>query len=102
MFGVVCGFKSDFTELANTDFTFWVSILYIAIFATVIAYVWYLRALEEIGVYKTAVFQNILPFLVILIGFVFCGETISMLALLFGGVVFLGVYLTNVAVNKKN
>ncbi|QLE78734.1 EamA family transporter [Francisella sp. Scap27] len=102
MFGVICGFKSDFSQIDHTDFTFWASILYISVFATVIAYVWYLGALEEIGVYKTAVFQNMLPFLVILIGFIFCGETISMLALLFGGVVFLGVYLTNVAVNKKD
>jgi drug/metabolite transporter (DMT)-like permease len=60
-----------------------------------------LGALEEIGVYKTAVFQNMLPFLVILIGFVAYGETISILSLLFGAIVFLGVYMTNVAVNKK-
>lgn len=101
MFAIVSTFKSDFSTLANTDFAFWASILYIAVFATVIAYVWYLGALEEIGVYKTAVFQNMLPFLVILIGFVVYGETISMLALLFGVVIFLGVYMTNVAVNKK-
>ena len=101
MFAIVSGFKSDFSALAHTDFKFWASMLYIAIFATVIAYVWYLRALEEIGVYKTAVFQNMLPFLVILIGFILYGETISTISLLFGGVVFLGVYMTNVAVNKK-
>ncbi len=75
--------------------------IYISLFATVVAYVWYLGALEEIGVYRTTVFQNMLPFLVILIGFVFYGETISILSLLFGGVVFLGVYMTNMAVNKK-
>ena len=101
MFAIVSGFKSDFSTLANTDFEFWASMLYISTFATVIAYVWYLGALEEIGVYKTAVFQNMLPFLVIIIGFTFYGETISILSLLFGGVVFLGVYITNVAVNKK-
>lgn len=101
MFAIVSGFKSDFSTLANTDFKFWASMLYISIFATVIAYIWYLEALEEIGVYKTAVFQNMLPFFVILIGFMFYGETISIVALLFGGVVFLGVYMTNVAVNKK-
>ena len=101
MFAIVSIFKSDFSTLAHTDFKFWASMLYIATFATVIAYVWYLGALEEIGVYKTAVFQNILPFLVILIGFLVYGETISVLSLLFGIVVFLGVYMTNVAVNKK-
>ena len=92
----------DFSQLAHTDIEFWGSMLYIAAFATVIAYVWYLGALEEIGVYKTAVFQNTLPFLVIFIGFLFYGETISILSLLFGGVVFLGVYMTNAAVNKKS
>ena len=101
MFAIVSGFKSDFSTLTNTDFTFWASMLYISTFATVIAYVWYLGALEEIGVYKTAVFQNILPFLVILIGFIVYGETISILSLLFGAVVLLGVYMTNIAVNKK-
>lgn len=101
MFAVVSLFKSDFSELAHTDIKFWGSMLYIAAFATVLAYLWYLRALEEIGVYKTAVFQNTMPFLVILIGFVLYGETISILSLLFGGVVFLGVYMTNVAVSKR-
>ncbi|AIT08560.1 cytochrome B6 [Candidatus Francisella endociliophora] len=102
MFGIVSLFKGDFSSLAHTDLKFWGSMLYIAAFATVIAYVWYLGALEEIGVYKTAVFQNMLPFMVILIGFLFYGETISSLSLIFGGVVFLGVYLTNAAVNKKS
>ena len=101
MFAIVSAFKSDFSTLTHTGFEFWASMLYISTFATVIAYVWYLGALEEIGVYKTAVFQNMLPFLVILIGFIVYGETISMLSLLFGAVVLLGVYMTNVAVNKK-
>ncbi|QIW10033.1 DMT family transporter [Francisella sp. LA112445] len=101
MFAIVSLVKSDFSQLAHTDVKFWGSMLYIAVFATVTAYVWYLGALEEIGVYKTAVFQNTLPFLVIFIGFLFYGETISILSLLFGGVVFLGVYMTNAAVNKK-
>ncbi|MGQ4001682.1 DMT family transporter [Francisellaceae bacterium CB300] len=101
MFAIVSAFKSDFSALAHTDVEFWGSMLYISAFATVIAYVWYLGALEEIGVYKTAVFQNMLPFFVIVIGFLFKGETISTLSLLFSGVVFLGVYMTNVAVNKK-
>lgn len=102
LFAIISLFKADFSQLAYTDFKFWGSMFYIAAFATVVAYVWYLGALEEIGVYKTAVFQNTLPFLVIFIGFLFYGETISTLSLLFGGVVFLGVYLTNAAVNRKS
>ena len=102
MFAIISLFKADFSQLAHTDFKFWGSMLYISAFATVVAYVWYLGALEEIGVYKTAVFQNTLPFLVILIGFLFYGETISTLSLLFGGIVFLGVYITNAAVNRKS
>lgn len=101
MFAIMSLFNSNFSELAHTDITFWGSMIYIAAFATVVAYIWYLGALEEIGVYKTAVFQNTLPFFVILIGFVIYGETISMLSLIFGGVVFLGVYITNAAVSKK-
>ncbi|QIV94670.1 DMT family transporter [Allofrancisella frigidaquae] len=101
MFAIVSLFKSDFSRLADTDFPFWTSMIYISIFATVISYVWYLQSLEEIGVYKTAVFQNVMPFLVIIIGFIFYGETLSPLSLLFGAVIFLGVYMTNVAINKK-
>ncbi|MDE5000732.1 cytochrome B6, partial [Francisella tularensis subsp. holarctica] len=51
---------------------------------------------------KIAVFQNTIPFLFIFIGFLFYGVTISTLSLLFGGVVFLGVYITNAAVNRKS
>ncbi|GAB4222609.1 MAG: DMT family transporter [Francisella sp.] len=102
MFAVMSLLKSDFSQLLHTDIKFWGSMLYISSFATVLAYVWYLDALEQIGVYKTAVFQNTLPFFVIIIGFIFYRETISILSLLFGVIVFLGVYLTNAAVNRKS
>ncbi|WP_224732651.1 DMT family transporter [Francisella sp. SYW-9] len=102
MFFIISLFKSDFSAISHTDFKFWACMIYIAIFGTVIAYVWFLNSLEELGVYRTAVFQNMLPFLVIIIGFLLYGQTISILALIFGGVVFLGVYLTNAAVNKKS
>ncbi|AJC48954.1 EamA family transporter [Allofrancisella guangzhouensis] len=101
MFATISLFKSDFSKLADTDFPFWISMIYISVFATVVSYLWYLQSLEEIGVYKTAVFQNVMPFLVIVIGFIFYGETLSSLSLIFGGVIFLGVYMTNVAINKK-
>lgn len=71
MFAIVSLFKAGFSQLAYTDFKFWGSMLYIVAFATVIAYIWYLGALEEIGIYKIVVFQNTLPFLVILLVFFF-------------------------------
>lgn len=100
MFFVISLSKSDFSTIAHTDIKFWASMVYIAVFGTVIAYVWFLNSIEELGIYRTAVFQNMLPFLVITIGFILYGETISPIALLFGAVVFLGVFITNAAVNK--
>ncbi|MFC4891937.1 DMT family transporter [Pseudofrancisella aestuarii] len=100
MFGIVTIFKSDYSKLADTDYIFWGSMLYIAIFATVVAYVWYLQSIEHLGVYKTAIFQNTLPFQTIIIGFILYAQTVSPMVFLLGGVVFLGVYITNVAVNK--
>ena len=91
---------SDYSTLLHTDWKFWASILYLSIFATVIAYIWYLESIHEIGVYKTAVFQNTLPFMVIIIGFVIYDETVSALSLLFSFVVILGVYMTNIATKK--
>ncbi|MDE4974058.1 EamA family transporter, partial [Francisella tularensis] len=60
LFAIISLFKADFSQLAYTEFKFWGSMFYIAAFATVVAYVWYLGDLEEIGVYNTAVFQNTL------------------------------------------
>ena len=99
-FTIVSLFSTDFSKVSNLSISFWVSMVYIAFFSTVLAYLWFIDSIVAIGVYKTAVFQNTLPFLVIAIGFVFFGEEVSAWVILFGILIFAGVFITNLS-NKK-
>lgn len=77
----------------NHNFVF--SILYIAILATVLAYLWFTDALVKLGVLKTVIFQNTLPLQTIVIGWLFFNETISMNIFRCSLLVIAGVIMTN-------
>jgi len=64
------------------------------IFANVVAYLAWMRAVQLLGPGKAGVWQNLAPVLGALGGYVFLGERLSPLALFGGALVLLGVALT--------
>lgn len=71
------------------------SIGYLAIFGTVIPFIWYYQGIKRIGAAQTAVFTNFVPIFGMLLGALFLNEQISNSMLLGGTLVIVGVILTN-------
>lgn len=93
-------FGSKFSGLIHQPLMFWLAILYVAIMATVIAYKWYSDAIRELGMGKTAIFQNGIPLCTVIMGVVLFGDHISSQVILSGLIIIFGVILTNLAVHK--
>ena len=68
---------------------------YLAIFGTVIPFVWYYQGIKKIGAAQTAVFTNFVPIFGVLLGALLLNEQISHSMLLGGALVITGVILTN-------
>ncbi len=73
----------------------WLGILYLAIFGTVIGFVWYYEGINIIGLTKAGLFINFVPIFAVLLAFLILGEPIT-LSLLIGTIlVTFGVYLAS-------
>lgn len=71
------------------------SILYLAVFGTVVAFVWFYQGVRHIGSAKSAVFTNLVPVFGVLLSIVLLNEDISS-SLVVGGLLAVGgVALTN-------
>lgn len=68
---------------------------YLAIFGTVIPFIWYYQGIKTIGAAQTAVFTNFVPLFGILLGALLLNETISISMLVGGALVITGVIFTN-------
>jgi drug/metabolite transporter (DMT)-like permease len=67
----------------------------LAIFGTVIAFVWYYEGVKAIGPSRTAVFNNLVPVFGIVFGALLLHEPILMSMIIGGTLVITGVTLTN-------
>lgn len=92
---------SHLVTTLDKPFLFWVSIFYVAIFGTVVAYQWYMDAIQHIEVGRVAVFQNGVPFCTVLMGIFINGDTLTFKEIIAGGVIVLGVLIANFSKNKS-
>jgi drug/metabolite transporter (DMT)-like permease len=87
-------------NLAEIDFlaipwAAWLSLVFLGIVGTALAFVWYAQALQHLGAAKTVVFNNLVPVFGVLFGWVLLSEKLST-SLLFGGALaVIGVFLVN-------
>ena len=73
----------------------WVAIAYLAVFGTVLGFVWFYEGVKLIGPTRAGLFINIVPISAVVLAFVMLGEPIT-LSLAAGAILVLsGVYLTN-------
>jgi drug/metabolite transporter (DMT)-like permease len=73
----------------------WLNIGYLAVFGTVLAFVWYYRGVQTVGAARAAQFINLVPVSGVLLGAVLLDEPLSASLLLGGGLVIGGLVLTN-------
>jgi drug/metabolite transporter (DMT)-like permease len=72
----------------------WTAISYMGVFSSVTGYLIYLYALARIPASRVAAFQYLQPVFAILMAVVMLGEHLSGAAMLSGGIIFAGVYVT--------
>jgi drug/metabolite transporter (DMT)-like permease len=79
--------------LPGTTVAGWLSVGYMAVFASVLGYLIQLLAVQKIGAAKAAIFVNLVPAFTIVQSVLFLGETVSIFKLGSGLIIFAGVYL---------
>lgn len=73
----------------------WGAMLYIAVPATALAFVWFYDGVRELGAARAAVFNNLVPVFAVLFAAVLLGEALPPAALAGGLMTLAGVWLTN-------
>lgn len=92
------GLGRDVRQATTLD---WVAIVYMAIFATVLGFVWFYEGVREIGPTRASLCINFVPVFAVLLAFLLLSEPLT-LSLALGAVLVLsGTYLTNGAPQRR-
>ncbi len=83
----------DFIHI-RPSFNILLSLFALGIFASGIAFLFYIKGLKEIGVAKTNIFVNIIPVFTALFSFIFLGETLNLKIILGIFVVIVGLFIS--------
>lgn len=73
----------------------WLAIVYMAVFATVIGFVWFYEGVKHMGTTRAGLFINFVPVFAVLLAYVVLGEPVTASLGIGGLLVFVGVCLTN-------
>ena len=73
----------------------WISICYLGLFGTVLAFIWYYQGISKIGAGRAGLFINFVPISAILLAFFILDEPITLSLGVGACLVIIGVYLTN-------
>jgi len=71
------------------------AVLYLGVLGTGVAFVWYYRAVKELGPARTVIFNNLVPVFGAIFGVVLLGETRSLSMLVGGAIAVAGVMLVS-------
>ena len=88
-------FNPSVQVLPELNWQIGAAIGYLAVFGTVIPFIWYYQGIKTIGAAQTSVFTNFVPLFGVLLGALILNEQISSSMLLGGALVIMGVILTN-------
>jgi drug/metabolite transporter (DMT)-like permease len=102
LYFIPCFFITDFRRLGNLKFTFSAlsSILQLSIFASVVAFIFYSRAVKSLGVTKAGVFCYIIPVLTALAAFFMVDERFTAIQWVGMMVVVLGLFVSQLVKTK--
>ncbi len=86
--------ETSLAELARVSGSGWLAVAYMAIFASVLGYLFQLIAVERIGPSRTAIFVNLVPVFTMIQSPLLLHEPVSLLKVTSGAIIIAGVYLT--------
>jgi drug/metabolite transporter (DMT)-like permease len=73
----------------------WAGLVFLGVFGTAVAFVWYYEGLRQLGAARTVVFNNLVPVFGVLLGWLILGEPLSASLLAGGALAIFGVFLVN-------
>lgn len=85
-------FKTISLDVFNSELI--MAILFLAIFPSVLSFLFYISVLKKLGVAKTSVFSNLIPIITGVLAFFMLGETFSLIEVLGIVVVITGLFLS--------
>jgi drug/metabolite transporter (DMT)-like permease len=91
----IFGFGPALTEIPRLTASGWTSILVLGIFGSGLAYIAWYDALQAIPASQLGVFINIEPLVTMMLAAPMLGEQITLISLLGGAIIILGVWLVN-------
>jgi drug/metabolite transporter (DMT)-like permease len=91
----IFGFGPGLSEINHLDTRGWIALLGLGILGSGLAYIAYYDALQVLPASQLGVFLNIEPLVTTLLAASFLGEPITLIVLLGGAIIVLGIYLVN-------
>jgi drug/metabolite transporter (DMT)-like permease len=74
----------------------WLSLAYLGLVGTVLAFIWYYEGVVTLGVTRTAIFNNLVPVFALLLSVTVLQETVPAYTWIGATLVVAGVILTNI------
>jgi len=84
-----------FVDMASCPAVGWCGIVYLGVFPTVIAFVWFYEGIHKLGAGRAGLFINFVPVFAVLSAYLILKEPVTWSLLAGMAMVVLGVYLTN-------
>jgi len=91
----IFGFGPGLSEIQNITIKGWAAILVLGIFGSGLAYIAWYDALQALPASQLGVFLNIEPLVTTLLAALLLNEAITVLVLLGGAIIIVGIYLVN-------
>jgi drug/metabolite transporter (DMT)-like permease len=87
----------DVPHLRAASFTpaVWLSLAFLGILGTAVAFVWYYQGVNQLGAARTAVFNNLVPIFGVFFGWLLLGESVTASVLVGASLAITGVFLVN-------
>jgi drug/metabolite transporter (DMT)-like permease len=95
LLGIVAAPAFDTLHPTHFDWQMVVSLLYLGVFGTAIAFVWYYMSVKKVGASSTSVFNNLVPVFGVTISVLLLGEPLLISMLVGGAVTIAGVLMVS-------
>ena len=86
-----------YVPLGEVPWQAWASILYLVVFGSIISFIAYLYALQNLPTEQTSIYAYINPIIAILLGWMIFSESMTVYIIIGGLITLLGVYIVNKA-----
>jgi drug/metabolite transporter (DMT)-like permease len=95
MLGVLALLETPKLGVAAWSFKAWLSLAFLGVLGTAVAFVWYYAGIVRLGAARTVVFNNLVPIFGVLLAWLLLGEPLSWSLALGGVIAVAGVFLVN-------